>query len=42
MVDLWESEDAAGRFGTLLVPILKEIGVTDMPEIYPSHTFVSA
>ncbi len=42
IVDLWESEDAAGRFGAILLPILQEIGVTDMPEIYPALTFVSA
>ncbi len=42
IVDLWASEDAAGRFGTILLPILREVGVTDMPEIYPAHTFVSA
>ena len=42
VVDLWESEEAAGRFGAIMVPILQEIGVTDMPEIYPAHTFVSA
>jgi len=42
VVDLWESEEAAGRFGTILVPILREIGVTDMPEVYQAHTFVSA
>ena len=42
VVDLWESEEAAGRFGAILAPILQEVGVTDMPEIYPAHTFVSA
>ena len=42
VVDLWESEEAAGRFGTMMGPILHEIGVTDMPEVYPAHTFVSA
>ncbi len=42
VVDLWESEEAAGRFGQILMPILQEIGVTDMPELYPAHTFVSA
>jgi hypothetical protein len=42
VVDLWESEEAAGRFGAILAPILREVGVTDMPEIYPAHTFVSA
>jgi hypothetical protein len=42
VVDVWESEEAAGRFGTILMPILREIGVTDLPEVYPAHTFVSA
>lgn len=42
VVDVWESEEAAGRFGQILMPILQEIGVTDMPEVYPAHTFVSA
>lgn len=42
VVDLWESEEAASRFGTILGPILREVGVTDMPEIYAAHTFVSA
>jgi hypothetical protein len=42
VVDLWESADAAEKFGKVLMPIMQEIGVTDMPEIYPAHTFVSA
>lgn len=42
VVDVWSSEEAAGRFGQILMPILQEIGVTDMPEVYPAHTFVSA
>jgi hypothetical protein len=42
VVDLWESEEAAGRFGQVIGPILQEVGVTDLPEIYPAHTFVSA
>lgn len=42
VVDLWESEEAAGRFGAIVGPILQEIGVTDLPEVYPAHTFVSA
>ena len=42
VVDLWESEDAAGRFGLIVGPILREVGITDLPEIYPAHTFVSA
>jgi hypothetical protein len=42
VVDLWVSEDAAARFGEIVTPILREIGVTDLPEVYPAHTFVSA
>lgn len=38
---MWESEDALGRFGETLMPILQEIGVEGGPEIYPAHTFVS-
>jgi hypothetical protein len=42
IVDVWESEGAARRFGEVLMPMLQEVGVTDPPEVYPSHTFVSA
>ena len=42
VVDVWESDEAARRFGETLVPILKEIGVDEQPDAYPAHTFVSA
>jgi hypothetical protein len=42
VVDLWESEDAARRFGAIAGPVLEELGVTDLPEVYAAHTFVSA
>jgi len=42
VVDMWESEDAARRFGAIAGPILQELGVTDLPEVYAAHTFVSA
>ena len=42
VVDVWESEEACRRFGDVLMPILQEIGVTEQPEIYPTHAFVSA
>jgi hypothetical protein len=41
-VDVWESEEACKQFGDILMPILEEIGVTEQPEIYPAHAFVSA
>jgi hypothetical protein len=42
VVDVWESEDAFGRFGETLVPILRAVGIEGEPEIYPAHTYVSA
>lgn len=42
VVDVWESEEAARKFGETLVPILQEVGVEAQPEMYPAHTFVSA
>jgi hypothetical protein len=41
VVDVWESEEAAQRFGEILQPILQEVGITDPPELYPAETFVS-
>ena len=42
VVDVWESEDAARQFGEELVPHLRQAGITDEPESYPAHVFVSA
>jgi hypothetical protein len=42
VVDVWESEEACQQFGEVLAPILAEVGITDPPEIYPAHIFVSA
>jgi len=42
VVDVWESEEAAQRFGEKLTPILREVGVSTDVELYPAHTFVSA
>jgi hypothetical protein len=42
VVDVWESEEAARRFGEQLAPHLQEAGITAEPEVYPAHTFVSA
>lgn len=42
VVDVWESEEAVRRFADVLIPINQEIGVEGEPEIYPTHTFVSA
>jgi hypothetical protein len=42
VVDVWESEESCRRFGDVLAPILQEVGITDEPEMYPAHAFVSA
>jgi hypothetical protein len=42
VVDVWESEEAARRFGQELAPHLQEAGITAEPEVYPAHAFVSA
>ena len=42
VVDVWESEEAAQKFGEQLGPILEEAGVTDPPELYQAHAFVSS
>jgi len=42
VVDVWESEEAARRFGETLGPILGEVGIEAQPELYPAHSFVSA
>ena len=42
VVDVWESAEAAQNFGQHLIPVLEEVGVTDQPEMYEAHTFVSS
>jgi hypothetical protein len=42
VVDVWSSEDAFRRFGEKLIPILREVGIDGQPEVYPSHTVVTA
>ena len=41
IVDVWESEEACRAFGDRLMPVLQEVGITDEPEIYEAHAFVS-
>ena len=42
VVEVWESEDALRRYGELLVPALRDVGVEGEPEIYPTHNFLTA
>jgi hypothetical protein len=43
VVDVWESEEAFQRFGEILMPMLKEIGVPAVqPKIYPAFNVVTS
>jgi hypothetical protein len=42
VIDVWESEDACKRFGDIFMPIMQDVGVSEQPEIYPTHAFVHA
>ncbi len=41
VIDVWESEEAFGRFGETIVPILEDLGVDVQPEVYPTVAFVA-
>ncbi len=42
VVDTYESEDAFGRFGQHLLPILAARGIHAEPKVYPAHNLVMA
>jgi hypothetical protein len=42
VIDVWESQEALDTFGGQLMPLLGDIGVEGEPDIYPTHTYVSA
>ena len=42
VVDVWQSAEACNRFGEVLAPILQQVGIDDLPEMYEADTFVSA
>jgi hypothetical protein len=42
VVDVWESEEAAMRFGQQLGPHMQAAGITSPPQVYPAYAFVSA
>lgn len=42
VVDVWDSEEAFRRFGEIIRPILRELGVPDVePKTYPAFTVVT-
>jgi hypothetical protein len=42
VVDVWESEEAFAKFGAALAPIMVKLGLKGQPEVYTTHTLVSA
>ena len=42
VVDVWESEEAFRRFAEKLAPVMQQIGIETEPEIYQTHTLVTA
>jgi hypothetical protein len=42
VVDVWESDEAAQKFGEQLGPHLAAAGITTPPQVYPAHVFVKA
>lgn len=41
VVDVFESEEAVGRFREATAPIAEEVGIEEPPEFFPAHTFIS-
>jgi hypothetical protein len=42
VIDIWESEELFGAFGSVLVSILKECGIQPSePRILPMHNFIA-
>ncbi|WP_230211126.1 antibiotic biosynthesis monooxygenase [Streptomyces kaniharaensis] len=42
VVDVWESEEAFQRFGEIIIPILRELGVPNVqPKVYPVFAMVT-
>lgn len=40
IIDVWESEEAFGRFAEAITPILEEAGIKNDVETYEVHTLV--
>ena len=42
VIDVWESEEAFGRFGEVIGPLLQKQGFPDAaPQVFPIHNFVN-
>lgn len=41
VVDVFESEEAVARFNEAMGSIPREVGITEPPDFFPVHTFIS-
>lgn len=41
VIDVWESEEAFGKFGETLIPILQQLGVNEAPKVNPVQTVIT-
>jgi len=41
IVDVFESEEAVGRFNAAIRDIAQEVGIEEPPEFFPAHTYVT-
>ena len=42
VIDTWESEDAFAAFGELLGPVLQEVGLSPVPQVYRTYETIDA
>lgn len=40
VIDVWESEEAFQRFGEVIGPVLREVGLPGEPQLFPVGHFV--
>ena len=41
VIDIWESEDAFERFGSVIGPVLQEVGFPGEPKLFPISDLVT-
>ena len=42
VADIWESEEAFGRFAEKLGPVMQELGVEEQPLVFPAHNAITS
>jgi len=41
VIDVFESEHGLARFGQIVAPIGREVGIEEPPKHWPAHTFIA-